>query len=458
LSRVARIDRVEAPSAVTFERPPRDAAAGVAALLSFVIPGLGQAYNRQIVLAWLLALPVLILAAGAALMFVLPGVNVLSHLLDIRFLAALIVLDLALLGWRAVAIVQAFAARRVSRRRGAATYVTAGLVLIAVAMHAVPALYVAKAIDTLNSVSLGGGDAGFRSPGGSVSGGRNVLPGPSTHPDVLDGARVNFLLVGVDSGFGRDWALTDTMLVVSIDPDGTSAMISVPRDLYGAPLPDGTTFDEKLNGLMAAAEADPELFPSGGVGTLKEVIGDILGIEIHYFAAINQEGFRDAVNAIGGVDITVDRAIADPIYSEDGFQEPGFYVEPGTYHMEGAFALAYVRSRHGPGDSDFTRAERQQQVLTAIRDKLTAGNLLLSLPGLLDAVKNMISTDIPSSRISTLARAIQEADVSLLEHAVIQPPLVTPDEDPIAGYVLRPDLAAIRQLTRDLLAEDGGGP
>ena len=68
--------------------------------------------------------------------------------------------------------------------------------------------------------------------------------------------------------------------------------------------------------------------------------------------------------------------------------------------MEGAFALAYVRSRHGPGDSDFTRAERQQQVLTAIRDKLTAGNLLLSLPGLLDAVKNMISTDIPSSRIS----------------------------------------------------------
>ena len=458
MSRVARIDRAPAPPAVLFERPHRDAAAAVAALLSFVVPGLGQAYNRQIVLAWLLALPVLLLAIGAALVFVVRGVNVLSHLLDIRFLVALIVLDVALLGWRAMAIVQAFAARRVSRRRGAATYVTAGLVLIAIVMHAVPAIYAAKAIDTLNSVSLGGGDAGFGSPGGSVSGGRNVLPGPSTHPNVLDGARVNFLLVGVDSGFGRDWALTDTMLVVSIDPDGTSAMISVPRDLYGAPLPDGTTFDEKLNGLMSAADDDPERFPSGGVGTLKEVIGDILGIPIHYFAAINQEGFRDAVNAIGGVDITVDRAIADPIYSEDGFQEPGFYVDPGTYHMEGAFALAYVRSRHGPGDTDFTRAERQQQVLTAISEKLTAGNLVLSLPGLLDAVKNMISTDIPSSRISTLARAVQEADVSRLEHAVIQPPLVTPEVDPVAGYILRPDLDAIRALTNDLLPDDTGGP
>ena len=456
LSRVTPIDRPHPQPAVLVDRSQSDSGAAIAPLLSFFVPGLGQAYNRQMVLAGLLALPVVIIAIGAALVLLLPDVDIFIHLLDIRFLVALIVLDVALLAWRAVAIVQAYAARRDPQRR-APMAITIGLLLIAVGMHAAPAIYAVKAIDTLNSVALGGADAGYRGPAGSLSGGRNVLPPPSVHPEVVSGERVNFLLVGVDSGFNRPHALTDTMLVVSIDPDGTSAMISVPRDLYGAPLPDGTTYDEKLNRLMSDADADPERFPSGGVGTLKAVIGDILGLDIHYFAAVNLTGFKDAVDAIGGVDITVERAIADPVYSEDGELEPGFYVEPGTYHMDGPFALAYVRSRHGPGDSDFTRADRQQELLTAIRDKLTAGNLVGLLPALLDVVKNTISTDIPAARMPSLARAIQQTDVTQLERTVIQPPLVTVDEDPFAGYILRPDLDAIRALTDQLLAGEADG-
>jgi LCP family protein required for cell wall assembly len=456
LSRVAPIDRAHPQPAVLVERTRPDAGAAIAPLLSFVVPGLGQAYNRQMLLASMLALPVVIIAIGAAVVLLLLDVDVISYLLDIRVLVALIVLDVALLGWRAVAIIQAYAARRGSQRRRTPIAITAGLLLIAVAMHTVPAIYAAKAIDTLNAVALGGGDAGYRGPAGSISGGRNVLPPPSVHPEVVEGERVNFLLVGVDSGFDRPHALTDTMLVVSIDPDGTSAMISIPRDLYGAPLPDGTTYDQKLNMLMSEADGNPDRFPSGGVGTLKEVVGDILGIEIHYFAAVNLIGFKDAVDAIGGVDITVERAIADPVYSEDGELEPGFYIEPGTYHMDGPFALAYVRSRHGPGDTDFTRADRQQQLLTTIREKL-AGNLVGSLPALLDVVKNTISTDIPSARIPSLARAIQQADMTQLERTVIQPPLVSVDEDPIAGYILRPDLDAIRELTDELLAAESDG-
>lgn len=456
MSRVAPIDRAHPQPAVLVERTRPDAGAAIAPLLSFVVPGLGQAYNRQMLLASMLALPVVIIAIGAAVVLLLLDVDVISYLLDIRVLVALIVLYVALLGWRAVAIIQAYAARRGSQRRRTPIAITAGLLLIAVAMHTVPAIYAAKAIDTLNSVALGGGDAGYRGPAGSISGGRNVLPPPSVHPEVVEGERVNFLLVGVDSGFDRPHALTDTMLVVSVDPDATSAMISIPRDLYGAPLPDGTTYDQKLNMLMSEADGNPDRFPSGGVGTLKEVVGDILGIEIHYFAAVNLIGFKDAVDAIGGVDITVKRAIADPVYSEDGELEPGFYIEPGTYHMDGPFALAYVRSRHGPGDTDFTRADRQQQLLTTIREKL-AGNLVGSLPALLDVVKNTISTDIPSARIPSLARAIQQADMTQLERTVIQPPLVSVDEDPIAGYILRPDLDAIRELTDELLAAESDG-
>jgi LCP family protein required for cell wall assembly len=454
LSRVARIDRVQSQPAVTFGRPHRDSRAAVAALLSFVVPGLGQAYNRQMTLAWVLALPVLVLAAGAAIVLLLPGVDVLRHLLDIRFLVALIVLDVALLGWRALAIVQAYAARRVSRGRSAATYITAGLVLVAIGMHAVPAIYAAKAIETLNAVALGGDGGGFGDRSVPGFGGRaDPLSPPTNEPETSVGERVTFLLVGVDSGFDRDWALTDTMLVVSIDPDGASAMISVPRDLYGVRLPDGQPYNDKLNSLLSVADGNPENFPEGGAETLKETIGDLLGIKIHYFAALNLMGFKQAIDAIDGVDITVTRAIADPVYSEDGIEGPGFYLDAGKYHMDGKLALAYVRSRHGPGDSDFTRAERQQEVLTAVQKKLTAGNLVVALPGLMDAVRNTIATDVPSSRIPELADAVQAADMSRLEHIVIQPPLVTPDEGSPAGYVLYPDVAAIKALVAEVLGE-----
>ena len=454
LSRVARIDRAHSPPAALVGRPHPDARAAVAALLSFVVPGLGQAYNRQIVLAWVLALPVIVLGVVAAVVFVLPDVDVLSHLLDIRFLVALIVLDVALLGWRAVAIVQAYAARRVTRRRSAPAYITAGLVVIAIVMHAVPVLYAAKAIDTLNAVALGGDGGGFgERPAPGLGDRSEPLPVPSDHPEVAGGERFTFLLVGVDSGFNRDWALTDTMLVVSIDPDGTSAMISVPRDLYGVRLPDGRVYEDKLNSLLSVADSNPDQYPLGGAKTLKETIGDFLGIEIHYFAALNLIGFKQAIDAVGGVDITVTRAIADPVYSEDGIEGPGFYLDAGQYHMDGKLALAYVRSRHGPGDSDFTRAERQQEVLAAVQQKLTAGNLLVALPGLLDAVRNTIATDVPSSRIPMLADAVQAADMSRLERVIIQPPLVTPEEIAVHGYVLHPDVKAIRALVDDILDE-----
>ena len=431
---------------------PRSTGASLAAFLSFLVPGLGQAYNGQRMLAVLLAAPVILIAALAGLALVAPGVDVITHLLDIRFLVALVVLDVALLGWRAISIIQAYVERRTPGRWSRSTYFVGGLLLVTVAMHAVPAAYAAKAIDTLNSVAQGGDGGGFTGDMGGGLGGTEPLSIPSDQPEVVSGERVNILLVGVDSGYGRNHALTDTMLVVSIDPDGNSAMLSVPRDLYGVPLGDGRTFNAKLNELLSTAERDADAYPSGGVGTLKNAIGELLGLPIHYFAAVNLSGFKEAVDAIGGVDITVERAIADSVYSEDGMEGPGFYIDPGDYHMDGSLALAYVRSRHGPGDNDFTRAERQQQLLTAVQEKLTAGNLLLSLPSLMDAVKNTIATDIPSNRIPALAQAVQDADTSQLARAVIQPPLVQPENHPVAGYILHPDLVAIRALVSDIVA------
>ena len=82
--------------------------------------------------------------------------------------------------------------------------------------------------------------------------------------------------------------LTDTMLVVSIDPvTGRSAMVSVPRHLYGAHLPDGRNYNAKLNSLLVVATLDRQQYPLGGVTTLKGAIGELLGVRIAYFAAVN---------------------------------------------------------------------------------------------------------------------------------------------------------------------------
>ena len=419
--------------------------ASLAAFLSFLFPGLGQAYNGQSGLAWLLGIPALVVVAAVVVALLVGTPRLIAQLFDARFLIGLVLLDLVVLAWRLVAIVQAHGHRDRFAIRRWATWATAILVIVTLAMHALPAYYAAKAIDTLNTVALGGthtSNIGDTFP--DLSG----LQVPSGQPDVSAGQRVNILLVGVDSLPGRTTALTDTMLVVSLDPKGTdSAMISVPRDLYGAPLPAGGFYNQKLNSLMVYAGSRPKDFPLGGVGTLKATIGKLLGVPIHYFAAMNLLGFKRTVDAIGGVDITVGRAINDPTYIDEFNRLTGFYLKVGTYHMNGHLALAFVRSRKGAGDSDFTRADRQQQLLAAIRVKLTAGNLLLALPGLLDAVKSTIATDIPADRIAELAQAVQRADVSKLERIVLQPPdYMRADPFSSAGYILIPNLEAIRAI------------
>jgi LCP family protein required for cell wall assembly len=372
--------------------------------------------------------------------------------LDIRFLLGLIVLDAALLLWRLVAIVQAHAGReRISGRRWT-TYLTAGVLVLTLAMHLVPGWYAAVAIDTLRAVAEGG-TGGNEAIHDSFGGVDIALPTPSAIPDARHD-RINVLLVGIDWKPGRGEHLTDTMLVVSLDPaSGQSAMISVPRDLYGAHLPDGGTYNSKLNSLLIIATTQPRSYPLGGVGTLKATIGELLGIRIDYFASINLLGFKEAVDSIGGVDITVTRAISDPTYIDEYERHTGFYLQPGRYHMNGHTALAYVRSRKGIGDSDFTRAARQQEVLTAIRARLTAGNLLTALPGLLDAVKHTISTDVPSDQLPVLAQAVQDADLGKVQRAVIQPPLVHPATGPGGAYILVPDFAAILQLGQRLMGD-----
>ena len=434
---------------------PSNPRAPLAALLSFVFPGLGQAYNGDAGVAWAFAGPIILLVVGVILALSALRGDLLLRFLDIRFLATLVVLDGLLLAWRLFAILQAYLRRERPAARRWTTYAVAALVILTMGMHLLPGYWAVKAIDTLSSVAQGGG-GGNSELHDSFGGITLDVPSASGTPQPQAG-RINVVLVGIDWKPGRTEHLTDTILVVSIDPStGQTAMISIPRDLYGVHLPDGRIFNAKINSLLIRATGDTRTYPLGGVGTLKGTIGELLGIRVRYFAAINLLGFKSAVDSIGGVDVTVTRAINDPTYRFDN-GKTGFYLSAGRHHLNGEIALAYVRSRKGAGDNDFTRAARQQQLLAAIRDKLTAANLLTQLPSLLDAVKSTLSTDVPASELPKLAQAIQNAGLSDIQRAVIQPPLVhSVFPGPGGAYILVPDFKAIRELGQRLMGDGAG--
>ena len=439
-----------------------DPRAPLAAFFSFVLPGLGQAYNRQFRLGLLLGLPAailgwLVLAAAGR------GSDVLTHLFDVRVLWAIVVANLAFLAWRAVAIYQAHATRETPAWRRWTTWVTAGLLAVTLFMHLIPAWYATATIDTLGAVGQGGGGGG-----GILDTPHDVLdpepsrtppPAPWEEPEAtppgLTG-RFAVLLMGVDLGPGRNTYNTDTMMVAVIDPDSGPALISIPRDTFGTPLGDGRVYNAKLNSLFAYARIDGATYPLGGPETMKAAVGALLGIQIDYIGAVDFLGFTQAVDAVGGVDITVTRAVHDYGYRDEYNQLVGFHIEPGTYHMDGYTALAFARSRKGVGDNDYTRAERQQQVIAAMVTKMKSGAWLLNLPSLLNAIGDSVASDIPVELMPHIARALLDADLANIDRLVIQPPLVQAGYLTDGTFILGPDIDAIRASVRQLLTVDGG--
>jgi LCP family protein required for cell wall assembly len=424
------------------ETGPIDRRRLAAAGLSAVLPGLGQAFNRRSRLALLFLVPsLLILAVAVVLLNIQSTARLAAWAASPTVLATLLTLNLLILAWRLLAVGQAFLDTRRSGPSGRQGIV--GIVLLALAVilpHVLAYQYGTAFRETFARVF----DVTQR-PGR----GGPPPPGPSS------GERLTVLLVGADRSPSRTTNLTDTMIVASLDPVGhTVSMISVPRDLVDVPLGNGDTYGPKINSLVEYADRHPDEFPDGGMHALRGALGALMDIEIHYQAEINLNGFRRMVDAVGGVDVVVTRAIDDPQFDGGG----GFSIDVGRHHLDGATALAYVRSRKGAGDSDFTRAIRQQQVLVALRDAVTQdGSLLWELPGLLDAVGGTIKTDLPYQRLPELAAMVDEVDGDGVVKALIRHPLVR-SVDTRYGSSLEPDLPAIRAMAALLFPRPGETP
>ena len=191
---------------------------------------------------------------------------------------------------------------------------------------------------------------------------------------------------------------------------------------------------------------------------VENAVGALLGIPIHYYARLDFNGFMDVIDAVGGVDVTVDHAFADPTYDGYGLGGRGFSVQAGRQHLDGPNALAYARVRKAPGESDFTRADRQQQILVALKERITsAGSIFWRLPQLLDAVGGTVLTDIPVDRLPDVALVADQMGKGGITRAVISRPLIRP-ETTRYGASQVPDLAAIRAMAAKLFSPPGTPP
>lgn len=436
------------------ETGPIDRRRLVAAGLSAILPGLGQAFNRRTQLASWFLIPSLIVIIVALLVMRLESLTKLAAwAIQPTNLSVLLVLNVLILVWRLLAVGQAFL--DTSRHGPTGRLGIVGILLIALVVavpHLVAWRYASIAGDAFRTI--------FAGQVLTANGG----PQQSAPPSPTDTERINVLLIGVDATKKRTEVLTDTMMVVSLDPVGhTVSMVSVPRDIVNAPLGDGNSFGPKLNSLMSYADSHPATFPAGGYATLEHAVGALLGIPIQYYAKMDFGGFIKMIDAVGGVDIKVARDLSDPGY--DGYGLPGigtsnngFAVTKGPHHFDGAEALAYARIRKAVGESDFTRADRQQQVLIALKGKvMQGGNLLFKLPDLLSAVQTTVVSDIPIARLTDLAAIMDEVGGSGVTRAVIDHPLVA-TKDTRYGSSLVPNLKAIRAMAAALFSTPGVAP
>lgn len=228
--------------------------------------------------------------------------------------------------------------------------------------------------------------------------------------------RVNVLLLGGDAGPGRYSLRTDSMIVVSIDPEtGDTAMISIPRNLYGLPFPPGTILAETYprgfpglaNAVYPTVDANRDDFGGGddvAAQAVKQGIAQLLGIPIHYYILVDMLGFVRVVDALGGIDIYLPERIHTARSPSKDLHPVPKYFEAGQHHFDGTEALSYSRTRYS--DSDYGRMGRQRCVLGAIAAAATPQALASGLSDLVSAFGDAVRTDIPRERIGEMAALV----------------------------------------------------
>jgi polyisoprenyl-teichoic acid--peptidoglycan teichoic acid transferase len=262
-------------------------------------------------------------------------------------------------------------------------------------------------------------------------------PTPTLSAELMD-RPWNVLYVGIDLNEQREGdnqpSNSDALMLVSLSEDQSElTLVSLPRDTVDIPLADGSIYPRKINALYAEQ----------GIDALVGAMEELYQVEIDGHVALDMDDFAALVEAVDGVEVTLEEPLVDPIVDLD--------LEPGTHTLDAAETLGYVRTRV---DQDYGRMGRQQEVIVELVSRLVDPETELDLADLMDGLDSL-ETDLPLDELPTLielATRAADADVSEL---VIQPPLIVAegDQGDGRGYILVPDIEAIRAEVQELIGE-----
>jgi len=270
------------------------------------------------------------------------------------------------------------------------------------------------------------------------------------------GSRVNVLFVGVDA---RDWVAnasaprSDTMILFTIDPvSNTAGMISIPRDMW-VNIP-GFGYG-RINTAYSLGESYK--LPGGGPGLAMKTVEQFLGVPVNYFGQVDFGTFMAMIDTIGGIDLRVkERLVLDPV----GTGKDKVVITPGYRHLVGWKALAYARTRKTEG-GDVDRAQRQQDVIFAIMDKVLSPNyfptFVKQASGLYDLMATGIHTNLTFDDGLRLAVLLQGISRGNIKTGVINYDMITMNTTILDGQsasVFKPKPDDIRILRDEIF---GGG-
>jgi len=326
------------------------------------------------------------------------------------------------------------------------------------------------------------------SKGGLLSSLIHNIPGVSSELQGEKDGRINVLLLGMrGANDPAGGTLADTIMLVSIEPaQNKVAFLSIPRDLYVTDPNSGGK--EKINAVHAYGE---QKGAGQGLASMEKIIGEVTGLPINYAASINFDGFKQLINAIGGVDITLDAPFEEAVQFDQPHVCGSFFNVPtgkfdtktkdvkdkltgrvigqkitkqyplctappdtedcggdfklpaGKQTLNGDQTLCYVRSRETT--SDFERAKRQQIVLQLVKDKATSIGTLADFSKvnkILDSLGDNVRTDMQLWEMQRLYDLYKKMPTPEVHQRVLENSdeglLYTPQETPETGYILLP--------------------
>lgn len=268
-------------------------------------------------------------------------------------------------------------------------------------------------------------------------------------PDQKDGV-TNILLLGIPDEDNDGPNLTDSMMVFSFDSStNTLTTVGLPRDIWSP------TLRDKINTAYAYGEARKE---GGGMDLAKKEISALIGHPIHYAAVVRFSTFASIIDALGGIEVVVERSFTDNEYPIKGKEnDECFGMEDyscryktvsftaGKTHMTGERALEFVRSRHAEGveGSDFARSKRQQQVISALQQKMMIvmkKGELKEMQALYNKIDAQIKRDITNQEAAVLVKKTALSSRFTVQNVQISESLfeVPENKDYDGKYVLVP--------------------